>query len=311
MGITDLLLNYQRQLLSSRSISSLPRLCNAGPQPWALCGEFFLSWLVLGIFTDKWQALQAAAAAGMALLLLAGVTLICSDTSPLPASLGQANTVHRSAIQHLAAKFNLARQKAQSRAKDLAAEIKARASVGHKSPPSLLPRISGLADAGNGTSASDDDDESDSACPSPSLADTVTLKARTWGLHFTADVINHLPGKKLEQVGFVRASIGDWNQLMTFYDDSGGVAGEFDPGDKIVAKAWKPIFSWGVDSTHVEDCAGKPIVTFNMNQGLNDANSVARYEIDDDDDNELVRTLDMFIHTMTAILMSVIDIVWW
>ena len=72
------------------------------------------------------------------------------------------------------------------------------------------------------------------------VAANTALKARTWGLHFTVDVINHLTGKKLEQVGFVRVSIGDWHQKMTFYGDSEGVAGEFDPGDKIVAKSWKP-----------------------------------------------------------------------
>ena len=37
-----------------------------------------------------------------------------------------------------------------------------------------------------------------------------------------------------------------------------------------------------------------------MNQGLNDYNPVARYEIDDDYDNELVRILPMPIRTMLA-----------
>ena len=42
----------------------------------------------------------------------------------------------------------------------------------------------------------------------------VSLKARTWGWSFTADVINHVPNHKKKQVGFISAVIGNWDQEM-------------------------------------------------------------------------------------------------
>ena len=116
----------------------------------------------------------------------------------------------------------------------------------------------------------------------------VSLKARTWGWSFTADVINHMPNHKKKQVGFISAVIGNWDQEMIFFDDSRGVAGELDAGDKVVAKATRPFFSWDVDTTTIEECTGKVLVQFSQNQARRKTHPVSRYEIDDDDDNELV-----------------------
>ena len=229
----------------------------------------------------------AAAAAAAALLLLAVIAMSMNESGQQDLSEVSTNSVQHSSVQHLTAKFKAAHAKAQASVKDLAATLKARATAGHKSPlsslsPGMLPHVSGLADVENKTS------DEGSACPTPELADSVSMKARTWGWSFTADVINHLPNHKEKQVGFISAVIGNWDQEMIFFDDSGGVAGELDAGDKVVAKATRPFFSWDVDTTTIEECTGKVLVQFSQNQARRKTHPVSRYEIDDDDDNELV-----------------------
>ena len=76
------------------------------------------------------------------------------------------------------------------------------------------------------------------ACPEVKFGKDVILKAQTWGTQFTADVTSE--GKR---VGKIRAQLGDFEQHMRFYTAN----------NKLVATAHKPIFTWGVDQTTVED----------------------------------------------------------
>ena len=138
---------------------------------------------------------------------------------------------------------------------------------------SRLAAAANATDGGEEEEAGGGDRETDGpACPKLALGNKVMLQARTWGAQFTADVKSDN-----KRVGYIRAELGDFHQHMYFYTTD----------DRLVASAYKPIFSWGVDRTTVVDCNGKELLHMALLQARNKYSAVSRYEIDDTEDDEL------------------------